>query len=73
MGCPETKQQKELCTSCFFQMLDNRAIKTKPKTMSGGEIRKSDLLERRSKQISKYGKKFCANAAVIGDKAIQKA
>jgi len=41
--------------------------------MSGGEIRKSDLPERRSKQVSKHGKKARAHAAVIGVKAIQKA
>jgi hypothetical protein len=73
MGCPETKQKKQLCTSCFFQMLDNGSIKTKSKSMSGGEIRKSDLPERRSKQVSKHGKKARAHAAVIGVKAIQKA
>ena len=73
MGCPETKQKKQLCTSCFFQMLDNGSIKTKSKSMSGGEIRKSDLPERRSKQISKHGKKARAHQAVIGVKAIQKA
>lgn len=77
MGCPETKQKKQLCTSCFFQMLDNGSIKTKSNSMSGGEIRKSDLPERRSKQVSfkkpNTFKKARAHQAVIGVKAIQKA
>ena len=73
MGCLETKQKKQLCTSCFFQMLDNGSIKTKSKLMSGGEIRKSDLPERRSKQVLNHGKKARAHQTVIGVKAIQRA
>ena len=43
MDCPEKKQKKQLCTACFSQMLDNGSIKTKSKTMSGGEIRTSQI------------------------------
>ena len=75
MGCPADKQKKQLCTSCFYQMLNEGSIKTKSKSMSGGEIKKSDLPKRKPAQPSKRTEqkhRRKANAAGVIN-AVQKA
>ena len=76
-NCPEVNQKKQLCTSCFYKMLDAGSIKTK----AGGTIEKSEL-SRKCPTLG-YGKrkpwqprsKKNANAAssTINIKAIEKA
>jgi len=76
MGCPEVKQKKQLCTSCFYKLLNEDVIKTKSKSMSGGEIRKEDLPKHKPRQESTFTKRpryqRSANS-VVGVAAIQKA
>ena len=43
-GCPEVKQTKRLCTTCFHKLLDDGIVKTK----SGGEIQKGHLRRSRN-------------------------
>ena len=74
MGCPEVKQKKQLCTSCFYKLLNEDIIKTKSKSMSGGEIRKEDLPKHKPRQESTFTKRPRRSAkSVVGVAAIQKA
>ena len=76
-NCPEVNQKKQLCTLCFYKMLDDGSIKTK----AGGKIEKSEVSHKRPTQKHDQRKpwqprsKKNANAAssTINVKAIEKA